>query len=46
MMTKSPSSVEPETPLCHEHAMAPDDGVVPDLNQIINFRAFADDGVL
>ena len=47
MTTKSPSSVEPEMPtLADDHAMPADDDVVPDLHEIINFRAFADDRVL
>ena len=32
--------------LADDHAMPADDDVVPDLDQIINFRAFADDRIL
>ena len=47
MTTKSPSSVEPEMPLWATITQCrPIDDVVPDLDQIINFRAFADDRVL
>ena len=47
MTTKSPSSVEPEMPVMrNDHTMAADDDVVPDLDEIINFRALADDRIL
>ena len=32
--------------LSNDHAMPPDDGVVPDLNLIINFRSFANDRIV
>jgi hypothetical protein len=32
--------------LAYNHAVAPHHHVVPDLDEIINFRAFADDGIL
>ena len=47
MTTKSPSSVEPEMPdWADDHAVPADHDVVPDLHEIINFGAFADDRIL
>ncbi len=45
-MTKSPSRVLPDMPdLRHQHAIAADLNVVPDLDQIVDHGAGADDGI-